>query len=58
VLARPASSFTDEHAGQSWGEPDDADGDSREQADAALRRAERVILEEADPPPESALPPL
>ena len=33
-------------------------GDSREQADAAFRQAERVILEEADPPPETALPPL
>ena len=33
-------------------------GDSREQADAAYRRAERVLLEEAGPPPEPALPPV
>jgi hypothetical protein len=32
--------------------------DSREQADAAYRRAERVLLEEAAPPPEPALPAL
>jgi hypothetical protein len=30
--------------------------DSREQADAAFRRAERVLREEAGPPPESPLP--
>jgi hypothetical protein len=32
--------------------------DSREQADAAFRRAERVLGEEAGPPPEPALPAL
>jgi hypothetical protein len=32
--------------------------DSREQADAAYRRAQRVLLEEATPPPEPALPAL
>ena len=33
-------------------------GDSPEQADAGFRRAERVLLEEAGPSPEPALPPL
>ena len=33
-------------------------GDSREQAETEFRRAERVLLEEAGPPPEPALPPL
>jgi hypothetical protein len=33
-------------------------GDGREEADATFRRAERVLLEEAGPPPESALPPV
>jgi hypothetical protein len=33
-------------------------GDSREQADGIYRRAERILLEEAGPPPEPALPPL
>jgi PGM1 C-terminal domain len=32
--------------------------DSREQADVTFRRAERVLGEEAGPPPEPALPPL
>lgn len=32
-------------------------GDSGEQADAAFRRAEHVLLDEAAPPPEPALPP-
>ena len=33
-------------------------GDSREQAESEFRRAERVLLAEAGPPPEPALPPL
>jgi hypothetical protein len=33
-------------------------GDSPEQADATYRRAERVLLAEAGPPPEPALPPV
>jgi hypothetical protein len=33
-------------------------GDSREQADATFRQAQRVLLEEARPPAEPALPPL
>ena len=33
-------------------------GDTREQAETAFRRAERVLLDEAGPPPEPALPPL
>ena len=31
--------------------------DTPEQADATYRRAERVLVEEAGPPPEPALPP-
>jgi hypothetical protein len=33
-------------------------GDTRDQADASFRRAEHVLLEEAGPSPEPALPPL
>jgi hypothetical protein len=33
-------------------------GDTPEQADATFRRAERVLLEEAGPPPELTLPPV
>jgi len=33
-------------------------GDSPEQADVIFRRAERVLVEEAGPPPEAALPPV
>jgi hypothetical protein len=33
-------------------------GDTPEQADAAYRQAERILLEEAGPPPEPALPPV
>ena len=33
-------------------------GDTPDQADSLYRRAERVLLEEAGPPPEPALPPL
>jgi pheganomycin biosynthesis PGM1-like protein len=33
-------------------------GDSRDQADTIYRRAERILLEEAVPPPEPALPPV
>jgi hypothetical protein len=33
-------------------------GDTREQADTGFRRAERVLLDEAGPSPEPALPPL
>ena len=33
-------------------------GDTPEQADVIFRRAERVLVEEAGPPPEAALPPV
>jgi hypothetical protein len=33
-------------------------GDSPDQADATYRRAERVLVEEAKPPPEPMLPPV
>ena len=33
-------------------------GDSRQQADELYRRAERVLVEEAEPPAEPPLPPV